>query len=158
MGHDDISKRLSAYLDGEVSVEERAEIDQHVAECGICAAILQSLRDVSALVRGADLGSVDAAFMRRLHTQLDNLSRRGVERFAWGLSAVAACIAIMASIHLFMPATQTQSAAVPAPDAWEGAALKLNTTNDDVAPTNNGDLAMTQWRVADLSTETRTHE
>jgi len=157
MGHDEISKRLSAYLDGEVGNDERASIERHIAECGICASILSGLREVSALVRGIQFGRIDADFVKHLHQRVDNLSRRGVERFAWTLSAMAACIAVMASIHLFLPTTPTQTAAVPAPAAWEGAAVQLS-NNEDVAPATNGDLAMAQWMVTDLSQEGRGHE
>lgn len=158
MGHEEISKRLSAYVDGEVSVEERAVIETHLAECGICATIVAGIREVSALVRGAQFGRIDAAAMKRLHEHVENLSKRGAERFAWALSAVAACIAIGASLQLFMPATQAQTATVTAPDAWEGAAVQLTSTNDEAASAgnNNGELAMAQWMVADLNSgETR---
>jgi anti-sigma factor RsiW len=158
MGHDEISKRLSAYLDGEVSAEERAIIEQHIAACGICTELLGSLRAVSALLRGTEIAALDAAFLRRLHIHVDNLSKRSVERFGWALAAVAACVAIVAGVHLSMLPAQNQSATVTAPDAWEGAAVQLNTTNDEAASSGNGELAMAQWMVTDLSDAGRSHE
>ena len=157
MGHDEISKRLSAYYDGEVSPAERALIEQHLADCTICTELLGTLRAVSALVRGADVTPLDAACLRRLHTQVDNLSKRSVERFGWALFAVAACVAIVAGVHLSMYSAQNQTAIVSAPDAWEGAAVQLSNTNDD-APTGNGELAMAQWMVTDLSDASHAHE
>lgn len=40
--------RLSEYLDGELSVEERRACEGHVAACPVCAAVLTDLRDVVA--------------------------------------------------------------------------------------------------------------
>jgi anti-sigma factor RsiW len=160
MRHDEVSGRLSAYLDGEVSDGERRVIEAHLADCGICEEILRQLRAVSTLVRDSAMGRLgrteaEAAFVRQLHERVDALARRGVERFAWGLSAAAACIAIVCGVQLMRPVTpSTVTAAAPA--AWEGTAVRLNGTNTSVAEdampaANNGDLAMTEWMVADLS-------
>jgi anti-sigma factor RsiW len=158
--HDAVSGRLSAYLDGEVSAGERRVIEAHLVECGICEEILKQLRAVSTLVRDSAMGRLgrseaEAAFVRQLHERVDAIARRGVERFAWGLSAAAACIAIVAGLQLMRPLPASTVAAA-APAAWEGTAVRLNGTNtavaEDTTPAaNNGDLAMTEWMVADLS-------
>lgn len=158
MGHNEISKRLNAYLDGEISQQERVLIDKHLAECTICTEILASLRAISSLVRGAPVAPLDAAFLAKLHTQVDTLSKRSVERFGWGLAGLAACVALIAGIHLSLYTAPAQSATVTAPDAWEGQAVQLSNTNDETAPTGNGELAMAQWMVTDLSDASRSHE
>jgi anti-sigma factor RsiW len=159
MGHEEISKRLSAYLDGEVSEKERVLIEKHLENCTICTEILGSLRALSSIVRGSEVAPMDAAFLRRLHTQVDNLSKRSVERFGWALAGVAACVALIAGIHLSLYTAPAQSATVTeAPAAWEGQAVQLSNTTDETATQGNGELAMAQWMVTDLSDASRGHE
>ncbi len=158
MGHDEISKRLSAYLDGEITEKERVLIEKHLEKCSICTEILGSLRAISSLVRGTDVAALDAAFLRKLHTQVDSLSKRSVERFGWALAGVAACVALAAGIHLSLYTAPAQSATVNAPDAWEGQAVQLSNNTDETASNGNGELAMAQWMVTDLSDASRSHE
>jgi anti-sigma factor RsiW len=160
MGHDQISKRLSAYLDGEVSPTERAAIEQHLAECTLCTELLASLRALSGIIRGANVAPLDAAYLRRLHDHVDNLSKRSVERFGWALAGVAACVALVAGIHLSLSTAPAQAASAPsnvaAPTAWEGEAVQLSNTSDETASSGNGELAMAQWMVTDLSDASHT--
>ncbi len=152
MGHEEISGRLEAYLDGEVSEREREWIASHLGECERCAGVAAELSAVSRAVRGSALGriEVDASFLERLHDRVEGLTQRGLERFAWALSAVAACLAIVGTLQLMQPVSASPVAVVPA--AWEGTAVQLsNNTEDASATANAGDPAMTDWMVADLS-------
>jgi anti-sigma factor RsiW len=159
MGHDEISKRLSAYLDGEITEKERVLIEKHLEKCTICTEILGSLRAISSMVRGSEVAPLDAAFLRKLHKQVDNLSKRSVERFGWALAGIAACVALVAGIHLAMYSAPSQAATVTAPAAWEGQAVQLSTNNtDETATNNNGELAMAEWMVTDLSDASHSHE
>lgn len=45
------SELISAYLDGELTSRERGELAQHISTCGRCAAELEGLQRVRALVR-----------------------------------------------------------------------------------------------------------
>ena len=44
--HNEIVNQLSAYLDGELTVEERARVDGHVAHCAPCRAVLDDLKAI----------------------------------------------------------------------------------------------------------------
>ena len=44
--HNDIINQLSAYLDGELSGEERARVDAHVATCAACRVVLDDLKAI----------------------------------------------------------------------------------------------------------------
>ena len=44
--HNDIINQLSAYLDGELSVDERARVDAHVATCAACRTVLDDLKAI----------------------------------------------------------------------------------------------------------------
>ena len=44
--HDEIINQLSAYLDGELSPDERARIDAHMAGCAPCRVVLDDLKAI----------------------------------------------------------------------------------------------------------------
>lgn len=46
-GHDDITERLSDYLDDELDPRERTEIAAHLGECGECRQVLDQLRTIA---------------------------------------------------------------------------------------------------------------
>ncbi len=161
MGHDEVYQQLSAYLDGEVSGEERAVIEKHLQECGECAATLRDFQAVSALVRGSEMARatpVTPMFAKRVQQNVDYLNRRGAERLGWALSAIAACLAVVGSLQLMRSSDVTVAAA---PAAWERAAVQPSSASSDdttASSSNNNDLAMAEWMVADLSEGSQTHE
>jgi anti-sigma factor RsiW len=62
---------ISAYIDGEVPVELRAEIDQHLETCEICSAVLDSTRNVVVLIGDGRVFELPAGFTDRLHERLE---------------------------------------------------------------------------------------
>ena len=44
MNHEEASNLLAAYLDNEVTDEERTEIEAHVSQCSICRRDIESIR------------------------------------------------------------------------------------------------------------------
>jgi anti-sigma factor RsiW len=62
---------ISAYIDGEVPAELRAEIDQHLETCEICSAVLDSTRNVVVLIGDDRVFELPAGFTDRLHERLD---------------------------------------------------------------------------------------
>ena len=62
---------ISAYIDGEVDAELRAEIDQHLETCEICSAVLDSTRNVVVLVADSRVFELPADFSNRLHSRID---------------------------------------------------------------------------------------
>jgi len=63
---------ISAYIDGEVTVELRAEIDRHLETCEVCSAVLDSTRNLVVLVADGRVFELPAGFSERLHARLDN--------------------------------------------------------------------------------------
>jgi anti-sigma factor RsiW len=45
--HDTFADRLSEYLDGDLDLRSRAEVDGHLASCGECRQLLEDLRTIS---------------------------------------------------------------------------------------------------------------
>jgi anti-sigma factor RsiW len=64
-------EHISAYIDGDVAPELRAEIDQHLETCEICSAVLDSTRNVVVLVADDRVFELPAGFSERLHARLD---------------------------------------------------------------------------------------
>ena len=64
-------EQISAYIDGAVDGELRAEIDRHLETCEICSAVLDSTRNVVVLVADERVFELPAGFSARLHARLD---------------------------------------------------------------------------------------
>jgi len=62
---------ISAYIDGDVDAELRAEIDRHLETCEICSAVLDSTRNVVILVADNRVFELPAGFSSRLHDRLE---------------------------------------------------------------------------------------
>ncbi len=62
---------ISAYIEGEVDAELRAEIDKHLETCEICSAVLDSTRNVVVLYADGRVFELPAGFSQRLHERLD---------------------------------------------------------------------------------------
>jgi anti-sigma factor RsiW len=63
---------ISAYIDGEVDTQRRAEIDKHLETCEICSAVLDSTRNLVILVADERVFEVPAGFGERLHARLEH--------------------------------------------------------------------------------------
>ncbi len=65
-----VSEVLSAYLDGEATVEERREIDAHLAMCAGCRQHLAELRQAAGLVRALEPVPAPEGFRSRIRARL----------------------------------------------------------------------------------------
>jgi anti-sigma factor RsiW len=64
---------ISAYIDGDVDAELRAEIDRHLEHCEICSAVLDSTRNLVVLVADERVFEIPLGFSERLHRRLDQV-------------------------------------------------------------------------------------
>lgn len=64
-------EHISAYIDNEVDVKLRVEIDRHLETCEICSAVLDSTRNVVILVADERIFELPAGFGERLHERID---------------------------------------------------------------------------------------
>lgn len=64
-------EHISAYIEGEVGAELRAEIDRHLETCEVCSAVLDSTRNVVVLLADDRVFELPAGFSKRLHERLD---------------------------------------------------------------------------------------
>jgi len=62
---------ISAYIDGEVDAQLRADIDRHLETCEVCSAVLDSTRNVVVLMADNRVFELPAGFSKRLHARID---------------------------------------------------------------------------------------
>ncbi len=63
--------QISAYIDGGLDPDLRAEIDKHLETCEICSAVLDSTRNVVVLMADQRVFELPAGFSQRLHARLE---------------------------------------------------------------------------------------
>lgn len=68
-----IIANLSAYLDGEVTLEMRQKIEKHLRRCHRCTAVYDSTRRMLVITGDERVFEVPAGFSERLHTFLDRV-------------------------------------------------------------------------------------
>jgi anti-sigma factor RsiW len=64
-------QHISAYIDGEVAADLRADIDRHLETCEICSAVLDSTRNVVILIADDRVFELPSGFSQRLHDRID---------------------------------------------------------------------------------------
>jgi anti-sigma factor RsiW len=64
-------ERISEYLDGTLSPEALAEVQNHLEHCEICSAILDSTRNVIVLTADDRVFELPIGYSERLHARLD---------------------------------------------------------------------------------------
>jgi anti-sigma factor RsiW len=63
-------KEISNYIDGSVPTELRDAIEQHLANCRHCAAVLDSTRNILYLVADDRTFALPVGYSERLHSRL----------------------------------------------------------------------------------------
>ncbi|PYQ45976.1 MAG: hypothetical protein DMF77_02620 [Acidobacteria bacterium] len=108
------SELLSAFLDGELSAADRAQVQAHVRECAACARELEELAAVDALARELPVAAPPGYFEelpRRVRARVRRPAR--VPRLAvWAAAAAAAVMAVVVT-----PIMRQRERAVVAPSA-----------------------------------------
>jgi anti-sigma factor RsiW len=112
-------QQLSAYHDGQLSPAEQAAIAEHLSWCGACVVQMRQLGQMSKWMSALGSEGLSQIAWHRLHAKLDAVIERGLVRWAWEVSGIAAAILVVASVcmsQLSEPGNAT--AAVP---PWVGA-------------------------------------
>jgi anti-sigma factor RsiW len=112
-----VEEHLSAFLDDEVAPPERRSIEEHVADCPDCAALLDSLRAVEALT--AELAAepvTDAEWESAWVAVQARIAPRLAQRLVRLLVPLAAAAVLLLGIGLWMyfagPGQPTQASVV----------------------------------------------
>ena len=93
---EEVWREISNYLDGDVSPDLRAAIDEHVRGCKGCTAVLDGTRNVVQLYGDERMLEVPLGFSHRLHRRLEG-NMPGNRRTFLGWMVAAAAAVVMAS-------------------------------------------------------------
>jgi hypothetical protein len=109
-------ERLSAFLDGELSAGERAEVQDHLRECPACARELEELGAVDAFARELPV-EAPAGYFEELPGRVRARVRRPARPPRMALWAVAAAAAVMAVVVTPVVLQRKQTVLAPAAQA-----------------------------------------
>lgn len=79
MSCQDLVRRLSDYIDGTLTPEDRAEVEAHLAECDKCHLVLDTTQCTIRLYRAAESPGLDARRRQALVRRLEKACRGGDE-------------------------------------------------------------------------------
>jgi hypothetical protein len=92
---EEVWREVSNYLDGDVSPDLRAAIDQHVHGCKECKAVLDGTRNVINLYGDERMLEVPLGFSHRLHRRLEgNMPGNRRTFLGWMVAAAAAVLVV----------------------------------------------------------------
>ncbi len=87
-----VHDRIGPYFDGEVSAQERHEIDQHLLDCADCQRELTGIQNLSRRLAGASVPQLSMGFVGRVGAKAKAQRDMGLLRTAYSLLAVAASL------------------------------------------------------------------
>jgi hypothetical protein len=97
---EEVWREVSNYLDGDVSPDLRAAMEEHIRGCQKCSAILDGARNVIGLYGEERMFEPPLGFSQRLHRRLqENMPRQRGTAFGW-MIAVAAAVVIVGSFEV----------------------------------------------------------
>ena len=74
---EEVWREISNYLEGEISAELRARMEEHFKDCKHCTAVLDGTRNVLHLVGDATAFELPSGFSNRLYQKLDRKLAKG---------------------------------------------------------------------------------
>jgi hypothetical protein len=90
---EEVWREISNYLDGDVSPDLRAAIDEHVRGCKHCTAVLDGTRNVVQLYGDERMLEVPLGFSHRLHRRLEgNMPGNRRSFVGWMVAAAAGVV------------------------------------------------------------------
>ncbi|MDH5178248.1 MAG: anti-sigma factor [Gammaproteobacteria bacterium] len=111
----EILDNIEAYLDGELTLSDRRDVEDHLADCADCQAELERRRALGQVVRKTGYTPAPAALKRNIKAGLKDLTGEAEARFGWsqligfsGGSALVASISVWA-VMSFLPALSLQT-------------------------------------------------
>ncbi len=138
----DRTDEVQRYHDGELTLDERGQLEAHFHSCAECRQFLRELGRLSSLLRFAPVSEPGPEFVARMHAH-SRAAARDVKtiRLAGWLTAAAAAVLIGAL--LLGPESVSEPAA--SAETWESMA---RATVEDASPDS---VVLAQWMVDELS-------
>ena len=92
---EEVWREISNYVDGEVSPDLRAAMDEHFRGCQKCSAVLDGTQNVIGLFGVERMFEPPLGFSQRLRRRLEeNMPRQRGTAFGWLVAAVAAVLVV----------------------------------------------------------------
>jgi anti-sigma factor RsiW len=129
-------QQLSAYHDGELPSDQRSALSAHLAWCQDCLKRIGQLTQMSSMFASSSPSGISQIALRRLHAKLDEVIERGLVRWAWEVSGIAAAILIVGSILLARmadPSTARASSAGASVPPWVATQASADPVVSDAA-------------------------
>ncbi|MEV7397412.1 zf-HC2 domain-containing protein [Aeromicrobium sp. NPDC092404] len=107
--HDELRHSLGAYVLGQLDVDARQEIEEHLATCAACRAERDELAPLAGLLRTVDLDALEAGLApppeldRMIAAALPGPTRRRARRWAPALAGAAVGVAATVGVMLVLP-------------------------------------------------------
>lgn len=126
--HNQVNELLSAYLDGEVTSDERALVETHLAMCAACAYDLATLRQTVSLLQQLPQVAASRPFtLREVDIRPVRPARPAWRQLSWarGLAAAVAvmlCVVVAAGVWWLGRPGMLGAPAAPAPVAMQAPA------------------------------------
>jgi anti-sigma factor RsiW len=153
--------QLSAYYDGELSEEQRAHLEAHLAHCSVCAAELRSYGKLSAAMASQLPAPMPRQTLDRLKVNVRREAQQHWWRYAGAqfertvrrVTGVAAVILVGASAAFFMVPGKAAPSARADDVIVESLASGSDSVSSSVMRSSPGseERQMARWIVADLS-------
>src|SRR5690242_10689643 len=89
--------RVDAYVDQRLSSEEHDAMARHVAGCAACMERVRQTEAVREAVAAFPAQRLSEAALGRLHDAVAEAWDRGLTRWAWGLTGLAAAVLVAAA-------------------------------------------------------------
>jgi Putative zinc-finger len=96
---EEVWREISNYLDGDVSPDLRAAIDEHVRGCKGCTAVLDGTRNVVRLYCDERMLQVPLGFSHRLHRRLEGNMPGNRRSFLGWMVATAAAVLVVGGLE-----------------------------------------------------------
>ena len=96
---EEVWREVSNYLEGDVSPDLRAAIDEHVRGCKHCTAVLDGTRNVVQLYSDERMLEVPLGFSHRLHRRLEGNMPGNRRTFLGWMVAAAASVLVIGSFE-----------------------------------------------------------
>ena len=74
MNCDELNSQLESYLDGELTLSDRRDVDAHLVECKSCTNKIEALRALQQQVRGANYQKVPAGLKNNIQNKLRDIT------------------------------------------------------------------------------------
>jgi len=101
MSCDETRENIEAYLDGELTLSDRRDFEDHLGDCPDCQAALENMRQLSSSIKKIAYTSRPAGLRRNIRNGLRDLSGEESAGFGWpqllgfgGASAALASVAV----------------------------------------------------------------